>query len=165
MQPSAIPSARVYCGSEPLARSSPVRLRGKTRHLRKDNSDSIQLDSRLLRVTLIEIARSATSSHFGWLAHFAAIVCPASSERTRELRGWQPEPAWADTRSRPAAPFRNLKRDLWRFRPAMRAEAVSCQPHRRRARSRIRSTGQGPWPDLTSNLPERAILSPNDALS
>ena len=28
--------------------------------------------------------------HFGWLAHFAAMDSPASSERTRKLLGWQP---------------------------------------------------------------------------
>jgi hypothetical protein len=31
------------------------------------------------------------ANHFGWFAHFAAIGCPASSRRTRELLGWQPK--------------------------------------------------------------------------
>jgi hypothetical protein len=29
-------------------------------------------------------------AHFGWFASFAAIDCPASSERTREMLGWRP---------------------------------------------------------------------------
>src|SRR5205807_884271 len=29
--------------------------------------------------------------HFGWFAHFAALDNPASSQRTRELLGWQPK--------------------------------------------------------------------------
>jgi hypothetical protein len=29
------------------------------------------------------------TGHFGWLAHFAAIDNPTSSERTREVVGWQ----------------------------------------------------------------------------
>ena len=28
--------------------------------------------------------------HFDWFAHFAVIGAPASSQRTRELLGWQP---------------------------------------------------------------------------
>ncbi len=28
--------------------------------------------------------------HFGWFAHFAAIDCPAASQRTREVLGWEP---------------------------------------------------------------------------
>ncbi len=38
------------------------------------------------------VSRSAEEApeHFGWLAMFAGIDLPASSERTRELLGWQP---------------------------------------------------------------------------
>jgi hypothetical protein len=32
-----------------------------------------------------------TGDHFGWFAHFAALDCPASSQRTRELLGWRPK--------------------------------------------------------------------------
>jgi len=31
------------------------------------------------------------TNHFGWFAHFAALDNPASSERTRDLLGWQPK--------------------------------------------------------------------------
>lgn len=34
---------------------------------------------------------SATPDHFGWLAHFAALDSPASSELTRKWLGWVPE--------------------------------------------------------------------------
>ena len=30
------------------------------------------------------------AAHFGWLAYFAAMNCPASSRRTRDLLGWEP---------------------------------------------------------------------------
>lgn len=30
------------------------------------------------------------AAHFGWFAHFAAMGCPASSEKTREALGWEP---------------------------------------------------------------------------
>ena len=31
------------------------------------------------------------ATHFGWFAHFAALDSPASSQRTRQLLGWQPQ--------------------------------------------------------------------------
>ncbi|HEY3466304.1 MAG TPA: SDR family oxidoreductase [Amycolatopsis sp.] len=36
---------------------------------------------------------SAAPDHFGWLAHFAALDSPASSELTRKWLGWVPEGA------------------------------------------------------------------------
>ena len=37
------------------------------------------------------------AEHFGWFAHFAAIDCPASSKRTRELLGFPCSPASSPT--------------------------------------------------------------------
>jgi nucleoside-diphosphate-sugar epimerase len=45
---------------------------------------------RRLNVPIISKAPEEANNHFGWFAHFAAIDNLASSERTRELLGWQP---------------------------------------------------------------------------
>jgi nucleoside-diphosphate-sugar epimerase len=46
---------------------------------------------RRLNVPVVAKAPEEAADHFGWFAHFAAIDCPASSQRTRELLGWQPK--------------------------------------------------------------------------
>jgi nucleoside-diphosphate-sugar epimerase len=46
---------------------------------------------RRLNVPVVSKAPEEATNHFGWFAHFAAIDNPASSERTRELLGWQPK--------------------------------------------------------------------------
>jgi len=45
------------------------------------------------RLNLPVVAKSAeeASDHFGWFAHFAALDNPSSSQKTRELLGWQPK--------------------------------------------------------------------------
>ena len=45
---------------------------------------------RHLNVPVVAMSREDATSHFGWFAHFAALDNPTSSERTRELLGWQP---------------------------------------------------------------------------
>jgi nucleoside-diphosphate-sugar epimerase len=45
---------------------------------------------RRLNVPVVSKTPEEAAGHFGWFAHFAAIDCPASSKRTRELLGWQP---------------------------------------------------------------------------
>jgi nucleoside-diphosphate-sugar epimerase len=42
-------------------------------------------------VPVVSKAPEQATDHFGWFAHFAALDCPASSQRTRELLGWQPK--------------------------------------------------------------------------
>jgi hypothetical protein len=44
------------------------------------------------RLNIPVLARSPeeAASHFGWFAAFAGLDCPSSSQRTRELPGWQP---------------------------------------------------------------------------
>jgi len=44
-----------------------------------------------LGIPVIGLTPEEADAHFGWLAHFAAIDNPTSSERTRERLGWQPE--------------------------------------------------------------------------
>jgi hypothetical protein len=41
------------------------------------------------------VARSPeeAADHFGWLAHFLSIDCPASSAQTQERLGWRPRQA------------------------------------------------------------------------
>jgi nucleoside-diphosphate-sugar epimerase len=45
---------------------------------------------RRLNLPVVSKTAEEAASHFGWFAHFAALDSPASSERTRELLGWQP---------------------------------------------------------------------------
>jgi nucleoside-diphosphate-sugar epimerase len=46
---------------------------------------------RRLNLPVVSRPHEEAADHFGWFAHFAAIDCPASSERTRKLLGWQPK--------------------------------------------------------------------------
>jgi nucleoside-diphosphate-sugar epimerase len=46
---------------------------------------------RRLNVPVVAKSPEEATNHFGWFVHFAAIDCPASSERTRKLLGWQPK--------------------------------------------------------------------------
>jgi nucleoside-diphosphate-sugar epimerase len=46
---------------------------------------------RRLNIPVVSQSVEAAEEHFGWFARFAAIDCPASSERTRSLLGWKPE--------------------------------------------------------------------------
>jgi nucleoside-diphosphate-sugar epimerase len=45
---------------------------------------------RQLNVPVVSKSPEEAASHFGWLAHFVAIDCPASSKRTQEKLGWRP---------------------------------------------------------------------------
>jgi nucleoside-diphosphate-sugar epimerase len=42
-----------------------------------------------LNVPVISKSPEEAAEHFGWLARFACIDCPASSQRTQEVLGWQ----------------------------------------------------------------------------
>jgi hypothetical protein len=42
-------------------------------------------------VLVVTTAPDEATKHFGWFAPFAAIDNRASSERTRDLLGWQPK--------------------------------------------------------------------------
>ena len=46
---------------------------------------------RRLNVPVVSKSPDEAAEHFGWFAHFATIDSPSSSERTRELLGWQPK--------------------------------------------------------------------------
>lgn len=46
---------------------------------------------RRLNLPVVSKAPGEAAGHFGWFAHFAALDNPASSERTRQLLGWQPQ--------------------------------------------------------------------------
>jgi len=45
---------------------------------------------RRLDVPVESLTPEEAATHFGWFAHFAALDSPASSQRTRQLLGWQP---------------------------------------------------------------------------
>ncbi len=48
---------------------------------------------RRLNVPVVSQSPEDAAEHFGWFARFTGIDCPASSERTRSLLGWEPEQA------------------------------------------------------------------------
>ncbi|RYY32552.1 MAG: SDR family oxidoreductase [Sphingobacteriaceae bacterium] len=43
-----------------------------------------------LSLPVVSKSGDEVAAHFGWLAHFASINCPSSSEFTRDALGWQP---------------------------------------------------------------------------
>jgi nucleoside-diphosphate-sugar epimerase len=49
-----------------------------------------QAIGRRVNVPVVSKSREEAAEHFGWLAHFAVMDSPASSEQTRKLLGWQP---------------------------------------------------------------------------
>lgn len=49
-----------------------------------------QAIGRRVNVPVVGKSSEEAAEHFGWLAHFALMDSPASSERTRKLLGWQP---------------------------------------------------------------------------
>jgi nucleoside-diphosphate-sugar epimerase len=46
---------------------------------------------RRLNVPVVSKSPEEAANYFGWFAQFAAMDNPASSQRTRELLGWQPK--------------------------------------------------------------------------
>jgi nucleoside-diphosphate-sugar epimerase len=45
---------------------------------------------RRLKVPVVSKTPEEATGHFGWFTRFAGIDCPASSKKTQELLGWQP---------------------------------------------------------------------------
>lgn len=46
---------------------------------------------RRLNVPVVGTTPEEAAAHFGWFAHFASLDNPSSSQRTRELLGWEPK--------------------------------------------------------------------------
>jgi nucleoside-diphosphate-sugar epimerase len=53
--------------------------------------DIAEVLGKRLNIPVVAKSTQEAAEHFGWFAHFAALDCPASSERTRALLGWQPQ--------------------------------------------------------------------------
>ena len=43
-----------------------------------------------LKIPVVSLEKDKAAEHFGWLAHFAGLDMPASSEWTRKTLGWEP---------------------------------------------------------------------------
>ena len=52
-----------------------------------------QVIGRRLSIPIVSKAPEEAVDHFGWIAHFAALDCPASSAQTQEQLGWRPTQA------------------------------------------------------------------------
>ena len=52
--------------------------------------DIAEVIGRRLNVPVVSKSPEESVDHFGWLAHFVAIDCPASSAQTQEQMGWRP---------------------------------------------------------------------------
>ena len=52
--------------------------------------DIAEVIGRRLHLPVVSKSREEAASHFGWLAHFVGIDCPASSAQTRQELGWAP---------------------------------------------------------------------------
>ncbi len=46
---------------------------------------------RRLNLPVVSKSREEAVEHFGWLAHFVGVDCPASSVQTQQQLGWQPK--------------------------------------------------------------------------
>jgi len=53
--------------------------------------DIAEVIGRRLHLPVVSRSREEAASHFGWLAHFVGIDCPASSAQTRQELGWAPK--------------------------------------------------------------------------
>jgi nucleoside-diphosphate-sugar epimerase len=53
--------------------------------------DIAEVIGRRLDIPAVSKSPEEAARHFGWFAHFAAMNNPASSQRTRELLGWEPK--------------------------------------------------------------------------
>jgi nucleoside-diphosphate-sugar epimerase len=52
--------------------------------------DIAEVIGRRLNVPVVSKSPAEAANHFGWLAHFAGLDCPASSKLTQERLGWRP---------------------------------------------------------------------------
>ena len=52
--------------------------------------DIAEAIGRRLNIPAVSIAPEQAAGHFGWLAHFAGMDAPASSQLTQQRLGWQP---------------------------------------------------------------------------
>jgi len=54
-------------------------------------ADIASVIGRCLHVPIVSKSPEQVAQHFGWLAHFVGVDCPASSKLTEEKMNWQPK--------------------------------------------------------------------------
>ena len=52
--------------------------------------DIAKVIGRQLNVPVVSKSPEQATEHFGWLAHFVGVDCPASSAQTQQRLGWRP---------------------------------------------------------------------------
>ena len=65
---------------------------------------------RRLNLPVVSKSREEAANHFGWMAHFVGIDCPASSKQTQEILGWQPTQPGLISDLQHGAYFENVKK-------------------------------------------------------
>ena len=53
-------------------------------------SEIAEVIGRRLNLPVVAKSPDEAIDHFGWIAHFVGIDCPASSAQTQERLGWRP---------------------------------------------------------------------------
>ena len=62
-----------------------------------------QVIGRRLNIPVVSKSREEAAEHFGWIAHFAGLDCPASSTKTQQQLGWRAtQPALLPDLDRPS---------------------------------------------------------------
>jgi len=94
---------RVFALEKPAARANYHRVADEGVPFR----EVAEIIGRRLKVPVVSKSPEEATSHFDRFAHFAALDHSCSSQRTREVLGWQPKQPRANFGHRPAPLFRN----------------------------------------------------------
>ncbi len=68
---------------------------------------SLEVIGRRLNVPVVSKSPEEAADHFGWIANFVSVDCPASSDETQETTGMAAHASFAHCRYRPASLFQS----------------------------------------------------------